>query len=125
MSVLFYTTSVICKKFRSQTNLSGMKTIVMVLALVAFRSFISVGQPREVPGQKVFKINCTRCHGEAGDKGKFGAKDLTRSNLEATESKRIIETGKGFMPAWRKRLTTKEIDDVIQYIISLRRMRDL
>ena len=102
-----------------------MKTIVMILAFVVFRSFIAAGQSREVDGQKVFKTNCTRCHGETGNKGKFGAKDLTRSNLEAADSKKIIENGKGFMPAWRKRLTTNEIDAVIQYIFALRKTQDL
>ena len=67
-------------------------------------------------GKKIFETNCVRCHGNDGTKGKFGAKNLQKTNLPDSELQRIISNGKRVMPAWKNELSDKEIESVKEYI---------
>ena len=98
-----------------------MKNNIIVIALLALSVGISHAQSSVDSGRKIFETNCTKCHGSAGDKGRFGAKDLTISRLQIEAAKQIIQNGKNIMPAWGKRLSSSEIDQVIKYIVTLRR----
>lgn len=71
-------------------------------------------------GQKIFAQNCVKCHGRNGKRGFLGAKNLAKSRLTTEQSKKIILTGKGFMPAWQEQLTEAQIEKVIEYISTLR-----
>jgi mono/diheme cytochrome c family protein len=42
--------------------------------------------------------NCAQCHGNDGKLGAFGAKDLTATQMDVAEIKKIILEGKGVMP---------------------------
>ncbi|HRN93354.1 MAG: SirB2 family protein [Chitinophagales bacterium] len=70
-------------------------------------------------GKKVYTEACAACHGDTGNAGLAGAKDLTTSTLNHEEVLSIIQTGKNSMPAYKK-LTTEQIEGVAQYVESLR-----
>lgn len=70
-------------------------------------------------GQALFKANCQSCHGETGDKGLGGAKNLKTSTLSDVEVKSIIMNGSGSMPPY-KDLTEQEIEGLKIYIKTLR-----
>jgi mono/diheme cytochrome c family protein len=71
-------------------------------------------------GEQVYKQNCTRCHGNDGTKGLFGAKNLKRSTLQDSEIMQRLKSGKGIMPSFQKRLSPAEMQQVLVYIKHLR-----
>lgn len=98
-----------------------MKAFVFILIHLAFSVHLCIAQSFDDAGRRIFETNCAKCHGTAGNKGRFGAEDLTISKLQMEAVRKIIQNGKSIMPAWEKRLSSDEIDQVIRYIFTLRR----
>lgn len=72
-------------------------------------------------GELIFVERCTVCHGENGDAGIAGAKDLTVSSLEGEELKNVILYGKNAMPAFKMMLEEEsEVDSLIVYLNTLK-----
>lgn len=71
-------------------------------------------------GKTLFGHNCSRCHGNDGTKGFFGAKNLQISRLSDSAITVQILNGKKFMPSFRKRLSQDEIQSLTQYVKTLR-----
>lgn len=69
-----------------------------------------------VQGKLLFESHCTRCHGEDGTKGKWGAKNLQASKKTDEELFAIISKGKSIMPSWEKKLSPEQMGGVIEYI---------
>jgi len=74
-----------------------------------------------VRGKDIYENKCTRCHGPDGTRGLLGAKNLQQSLLTDSAITHIVMRGKKFMPAYKSKLTAKEIEDVMFYIKSLRK----
>lgn len=72
-------------------------------------------------GKSLFISHCSKCHGEDGTKGRWGAKNLRISRLDDAGLFQTISNGRGFMPKWSKKLSEKQIADVITYIKTLRK----
>lgn len=71
-------------------------------------------------GQELYALHCASCHGESGDLGFSGAKNLKTSALTITEIKDIIKSGKNGMPSFRGILgATSNIDSVANYVSNL------
>ena len=88
-------------------------------------------------GEGVFQQHCSRCHGEnaqgatnwhkPGDDGFYPAPPLDGSGHAWHHSQAVLKSviingspqGKGKMPAWKNKLTDKEIDAVIAWFQSL------
>lgn len=71
-------------------------------------------------GRTIYFGKCNACHGEEGKKGLGGAKDLSVSVLTNQEIKEIVTKGKGSMAGYGAVLSDEEINQVIEYIITLR-----
>jgi cytochrome c6 len=71
-------------------------------------------------GKELFVRKCSKCHGQDGTKGFFGAKNLRTSKMTESELIAIISTGKKVMPSWKNRLTDGQIKLVAEYIQTLR-----
>lgn len=71
------------------------------------------------PGQRIFDMNCTLCHGRDGKLGLNGAKDLTASTLTKAEMIARVRLGKGAMMPYKDVLTAKEIDAVVEHVRAL------
>lgn len=76
---------------------------------------------KELTGAELYKINCQACHGETGDAGVSGAKDLTASTLSKAEKEMIVKNGKGNMTAYGSILNPSEINAVLDYIETLKK----
>jgi len=74
-----------------------------------------------IHGKALYNNYCTVCHGQYGDAGMSGAKNLKISTLTQQEVVAIITNGKGTMPAYAKIMSEKEIACVTEYVISLRK----
>ena len=79
-----------------------------------------VASPPELTGQLLFQKNCVRCHGADGRKGASGAHDLTKSNLNAFGRTYLVTNGLGKMPAFGKKLTPAQVEQVVAYSLTLR-----
>lgn len=96
-----------------------MKTIIISLAMgLAAISFNEENQ--ESTGKEIFEKNCAKCHGKDGTKRLLGAKNLQKSVLTATENYEVIANGKGKMPSWKEKLSTEQINQVIEYLAILK-----
>ena len=88
-------------------------------ALLLLPLFASA-QPPQLSGQILFQKNCVRCHGANGKKGASGAHDLTKSNLNAFGRTYLVTNGMGKMPAFGKKLTPAEVEQVVAYSLTLK-----
>ncbi len=70
----------------------------------------------------VFEKNCAKCHGKNAEGRHFGGPSLI-SEKDATatsdELRNIIANGKGHMPKYSGKLTSEEIDSLVQQIQAL------
>lgn len=76
--------------------------------------------------RELFQNNCARCHGADGksatELGKlFDSPDLTDGKIQRLSRQRMansISRGKGGMPAFKKKLSSKEIASLVNYVRS-------
>ncbi|WP_200906256.1 cytochrome c6 PetJ [Limnoraphis robusta] len=73
-------------------------------------------------GAKIFNLQCAGCHGGGGNiirRGKtLKKKALDRNGYDTLEAiSYLVSQGKANMPAYKERLTPKEIQDVSEYVI--------
>ena len=77
-------------------------------------------KPPVPPGQLLFQQNCVRCHGANGKRGLNGAHDLTKSNLNDFGRTYLVVNGLGKMPAFGKKLTAAQVQQVVAYSLTLK-----
>lgn len=66
-------------------------------------------------GKQLYVAYCQVCHGENGDAGLSGAKNLITSTLTPSEKLDLIRLGKGNMPAFAASLPDDQILAIIDY----------
>ena len=96
-----------------------MKLFPITLLLLACGHAASAGPP--APGLRLYRQNCARCHGQDGRLGANGAHDLTKSNLNAMGRTYMVVNGMGKMPAFGKELTPVEVQQVVEYSLTLKK----
>ena len=95
------------------------------LAWMAFASPVEAANVAR--GKKIYRLMCVKCHGKDGKGTGSLAKVLTEKPPDYTapgffdkhsddDLRQVIINGDPPMPAFRKRLHAKDIDDVIAYI---------
>jgi mono/diheme cytochrome c family protein len=70
----------------------------------------------------VFQKNCAKCHGKTAEGRYFGGPSLIPEKTTAASTddlRSIITNGKGRMPKYASKLTSKEIDTLVQQIKAL------
>lgn len=77
-------------------------------------------KPKPVDGSKVYKLNCTVCHGVSGDMGASGAHDLTKSKLTVEERMAVIKNGRNTMTPFANILSEEKIKAVAEYTMTLK-----
>jgi mono/diheme cytochrome c family protein len=73
-------------------------------------------------GKKVFvSTGCGACHvmKAAGTSGTLGP-NLDKSKASRSTIENVIAKGKGAMPAYKPQLTSKQIDDVSEFVFQAR-----
>lgn len=72
-------------------------------------------------GELMFIERCAVCHGEKGDANIAGAADLTKTTLNDSEMKEVVEFGQNGMPAFGLIFeNTSDMDSLIVYINTLK-----
>jgi mono/diheme cytochrome c family protein len=88
-----------------------MKRLALLAALAAPVSALAES------GLVVFHTQCSRCHGEDGrGSAVFTTPSFLTSTLTAGEMARVVDAGRGRMPAFRTRLSAEEIAAVAAYV---------
>ncbi len=68
----------------------------------------------------VFQKNCAKCHGKTAEGRHFGGPSLFLDKPASVDDLRnIIANGKGRMPKYTDKLTSEEIDTLVQQIEAL------
>ena len=70
----------------------------------------------------VFEKNCAKCHGKTAEGRYFGGPSLVSEKVRAASAddlRNIIMNGKGRMPKFAGKLTSEEIDTLVQQIKAL------
>lgn len=96
-----------------------MKTLLFLILWATAANHPNATGPGD--GKIIFENECAKCHGLDGTKGRFGAKNLQKSKLTDAEYLKIVSNGKFIMPAWKKRLSGEQINQVINYIKELKK----
>lgn len=75
---------------------------------------------RLAPGEDIFRKECAMCHGNRGNLGLSGAKDLTQSLLSKEEMITVVTRGRGGMAGFGHLLTAEQINEVVEHVRTLR-----
>ncbi|MBV4356278.1 c-type cytochrome [Pinibacter aurantiacus] len=97
-----------------------MRKLTATFAIIFLLFTIITGFTSNVSGKELYLHNCATCHGETGDRGRFGAKDLTKSVLPDSAIILQMQNGRKIMPSFRKRLTSDEMQQIMQFVKTLR-----
>lgn len=108
-----------------------MKRMLTVASLftVATMMIGPVARADETNGATIYKAKCAMCHGADG-KGEtpmgknLKLKDLSSDDVQKvhdSEIKTLIENGNGKMPAMKGKLSDKQVEDVVQYVRTLKK----
>ncbi len=71
-------------------------------------------------GKLIFEEKCLVCHGADGTAGISNAANLKENKLDTSSALRIITHGQNGMPAFIDKLGTGEIEQVTNYVFTLR-----
>lgn len=105
--------------------LGTMGSSILLLAAAAMFAVPAHAQS----GAALFKAKCAPCHGPDGkgatSMGKvLKVRDLSSTEVQAqsnAELTAVIENGKGKMPAYKGKLSTGDIKELMSYIRSLKK----
>ena len=76
-----------------------------------------------IKGEKIYQQHCSNCHGSNGVSNMSGVADFSRGEglfKSDIDLLRLLQRGRGMMPAYQGRLSDKEMLDVIAYMRTLR-----
>ena len=79
------------------------------------------GNVNDLDAKKLYKRQCTTCHGLKGNLKINGAKDLTKSTIDLENAVAQVYFGKGLMMPYKQMLSGNEIVAVAKYAETLRR----
>ncbi len=97
----------------------GIFSLVLAHALVFAQTSTSNAT---LTGNPTFQKNCAKCHGKTAEGRHFGGPSLISSKVSsasADDLRNMIASGKGRMPEFAGKLTTEEIDTLVQQIEAL------
>ena len=95
---------------------------IYLIFLLGCLANVSVAQtPQTTDAKKLYQSKCARCHGKSGDKGLFHASKLSQSRIDQSAVALIIQTGKGAMPPFSKKLTEQQVEAIAAYVLLLRK----
>ena len=103
-----------------KTFIASASMALLVLACSSGDASVELGAESGISdGERIYRMNCTLCHGTDGKLGFNGAKDLTRSTLTKEEMITRVREGKGTMLPYKNMLSAKEIEAVVAHVRSL------
>jgi mono/diheme cytochrome c family protein len=105
--------------------LKTSRLIIAVCSLFFALTTVSAQTPPSdatLTANPVFQKSCTKCHGKTAEGRHFGGPSLISEKTTATSAddlRNLIANGKGRMPKYAGKLTSEEIDTLVQQIKAL------
>ena len=108
-----------------------MRTAIMIIVSMAFVALARPAAAQDSPGKAVYTKSCASCHGADGKGNEAKAKalkiDPASLNLGRDEvagqskadKRAVTAAGKNKMPAYEKKLSAEELDQVSDYVMTL------
>jgi mono/diheme cytochrome c family protein len=106
--------------------------VLAVLATAVFVVMLFANQPDDGgggagasgggPGAELYSANCARCHGSDGGGGigpQLSDGQVVDEFPDVVDEIDVVTDGRGSMPAFGDRLSSTEIDDVVEYTRTL------
>ena len=106
------------KRFEVKTFQLSIAACSLFFALTAL-SAQTPPQDTTLTANPVFLKNCAKCHGKNAEGRHFGGPSLIAEktiSASAEDLHNIITNGKGRMPKYTSKLTSEEIDTLVQQI---------
>jgi len=75
---------------------------------------------KALDGAKLYKQNCTSCHGRKGGLGIGGAANLKKSTIDNTHKVAMMYYGKGKMMSYKAGLNTAEMLAISEFLETLK-----
>ncbi len=104
-----------------------MNVIVSLLVVLFLLSISSVSRDvyaaDSIKGDRIYQQHCSNCHGTRGVSNIPGVADFSRGEglvKSDIDLLKLLQKGKGMMPAYQGRLSDQEMLDVIAYMRTLR-----
>ena len=103
---------------------SRFSIAVFSLLLILTAAFSQTPPPADTTliANPVFQSNCAKCHGKTAEGRHFGGPSLVSGKIASTSTAdlhNIVTSGKGRMPKYASKLTSEQIDMLIQQIKTL------
>lgn len=92
------------------------------LFVILTAAFAQTPADMTLTANPVYKKNCAKCHGKTAEGRHFGGPSLVSEKAAAAsvdELRNFISDGKGHMPKFTGKLTSEEIDTLVQQIKAL------
>ncbi len=104
-----------------------LKTVRLIIAFCfSFSPFTAISaqappSDTSLTANPVFQKDCAKCHGKTAEGRHFGGPSLVSGTTAAStdDLRNIISNGKGHMPKYAGKLTSEEIDTLVQQIQAL------
>ena len=96
--------------------------ICLVLLAPAGLSAQTPSSGTSLTANPVYRKNCAKCHGKSAQGRHFGGPSLTSEKstaMSAADLRTILTNGKGRMPKYASKLTSEEIDTLVEQIKAL------
>lgn len=114
-----------CLKLLIYSSMKIAQTFIhffLIVTLVLFTLASPVQAANSQNGAKIFNLQCAGCHVGGGNIVRWGktlkTRALNRNGYDTIEAiSYLVTQGKGNMPAYKERLTPKEIEDVSDYVL--------
>jgi mono/diheme cytochrome c family protein len=93
-----------------------------LLFLVTSASAQSPPADKDLIENPIFQANCAKCHGKTAEGRHFGGPSLVSGKIAGTSTadlRNIVTSGKGRMPKYASKLTSEQIDMLVQQIKTL------
>jgi len=97
-----------------------LKRILAILVLMEV-AYAQTASRSSRSGAQLFKVYCAKCHSMDGSRslGPSLHHSMASKRLDETQMRHIILDGKNTMPPFGRRLTSKELDKLIEYMKNL------
>ena len=94
-------------------------TIAVCSLLFVFTAAVGQAQPSDtsLTANPVYANNCAKCHGKSAEGRRLRGPSLISAKVAAASEdqlRNIITNGKGHMPKYKGKLTSDEIDTLVQ-----------
>ena len=103
---------------------SGFTIAICLVLFAPAGIFAQTPSGTTLTANPVFQKNCAKCHGKTAQGRHFGGPSLTSEKSTATSAadlRTILTNGKGRMPKYAGKLTSEEIDTLVEQIKALRK----